>query len=235
MKRRLVFILVFAMALLFCGCCRSHEWVDASYTAPKTCSKCGETEGEALPLDFRGIPFGTSYSEVVEILKNEGIVFEDIYDETYGNGARIYKAYTEKGVVKVAGYYMKIEMSFVSLTNSDAPIEECVFYSATYTSNPITSAANWSGILEKLKGGLTEIYGEHTEGSTWGLNGSNNAHYKWKIGDYTIVLEGKYKPNYKGSEMTVSYTWNYRTDPVYKEAHPETAPTESTAPNYDGL
>ena len=25
-----------------------HEWVDATCTAPKTCSKCGETEGEAL-------------------------------------------------------------------------------------------------------------------------------------------------------------------------------------------
>ena len=26
----------------------AHEWVDATCTAPKTCSKCGETEGEAL-------------------------------------------------------------------------------------------------------------------------------------------------------------------------------------------
>ena len=29
-----------------CGC--KHEWVDATCTAPKTCSKCQETEGEAL-------------------------------------------------------------------------------------------------------------------------------------------------------------------------------------------
>ena len=48
MKRRFVFILVFAMALLLCGCCLSHEWVEASCTAPKTCSKCGETEGEPV-------------------------------------------------------------------------------------------------------------------------------------------------------------------------------------------
>ena len=25
-----------------------HEWIDATYTAPKTCSVCGETDGEPL-------------------------------------------------------------------------------------------------------------------------------------------------------------------------------------------
>lgn len=29
-----------------CGC--SHTWVEATCTTPKTCSECGETEGEAL-------------------------------------------------------------------------------------------------------------------------------------------------------------------------------------------
>ena len=48
MKKRFVFIFGFAFALLLCGCCLSHEWVDASCTAPKTCSKCGKTEGEPL-------------------------------------------------------------------------------------------------------------------------------------------------------------------------------------------
>lgn len=34
------------LSLSACGC--KHEWVEATCTEPKTCSKCGETEGEAL-------------------------------------------------------------------------------------------------------------------------------------------------------------------------------------------
>lgn len=48
MKKRFILILAFAIAVLLCGCCLSHEWVEASCTAPKTCSKCGETEGEPV-------------------------------------------------------------------------------------------------------------------------------------------------------------------------------------------
>lgn len=37
---------ILLMGLYGCGC--KHEWQDATCTEPKTCSKCGETEGEAL-------------------------------------------------------------------------------------------------------------------------------------------------------------------------------------------
>lgn len=33
---------------LFTGCCLSHDWTEADCVTPKTCAKCGETEGEAL-------------------------------------------------------------------------------------------------------------------------------------------------------------------------------------------
>ncbi len=48
MKKKL-FALLLALALLlaFTGCC-SHEWLAATCEAPKTCTKCAETEGEAL-------------------------------------------------------------------------------------------------------------------------------------------------------------------------------------------
>ena len=48
MKRKLP-ALTLALVLLLCftGCC-SHEWYAATCAAPKTCSLCGETEGEAL-------------------------------------------------------------------------------------------------------------------------------------------------------------------------------------------
>ena len=49
MKKKILTIIaaVAAMSILS-GCCLSHEWADATCTAPKTCTKCGETEGEAL-------------------------------------------------------------------------------------------------------------------------------------------------------------------------------------------
>ena len=36
------------LSILFTGCCLSHEWQEATCTNPKTCSKCGKTEGDAL-------------------------------------------------------------------------------------------------------------------------------------------------------------------------------------------
>lgn len=43
----MVLLLLCACLLTACGC--KHEWMDATCEAPKTCTLCGETEGEALP------------------------------------------------------------------------------------------------------------------------------------------------------------------------------------------
>ena len=49
MKRKLsVLILALVCLLAFIGCCFHSEWYAATCTDPKTCAKCGETEGEAL-------------------------------------------------------------------------------------------------------------------------------------------------------------------------------------------
>lgn len=47
-KIALTLALLITLSLALTGCCLSHEWVEATCTEPKTCSKCGETEGEAL-------------------------------------------------------------------------------------------------------------------------------------------------------------------------------------------
>lgn len=50
MKRMsLVVCLTLALTLLLAGCGCEHEWYVATCSAPKTCSLCGEAEGEALP------------------------------------------------------------------------------------------------------------------------------------------------------------------------------------------
>ena len=46
MKKSLVMIMAFIMAMLLCGCRCDHVWENATCTAPKTCKECGATEGE---------------------------------------------------------------------------------------------------------------------------------------------------------------------------------------------
>ena len=47
-KKFLHVIGTFTICFMLTGCCMSHEWKEATCTEPKTCAKCGETEGEAL-------------------------------------------------------------------------------------------------------------------------------------------------------------------------------------------
>lgn len=42
------FIGTLSVCFMLTGCCMSHEWKEATCTEPKTCAKCGKTEGEAL-------------------------------------------------------------------------------------------------------------------------------------------------------------------------------------------
>lgn len=50
--KALSYVVVLAFLLCFVGCAPQHEWVAATCTEPKTCSKCGETEGEPLGHDW---------------------------------------------------------------------------------------------------------------------------------------------------------------------------------------
>ena len=49
MKKSISVLLSFLFCImLLAGCSCRHEWIEASCTAPRTCSKCAVTEGEAL-------------------------------------------------------------------------------------------------------------------------------------------------------------------------------------------
>ena len=55
MKKTICLMLVLCMIIPLCACgepAHEHTWVEATCTEPKTCSECGETEGEALGHDF---------------------------------------------------------------------------------------------------------------------------------------------------------------------------------------
>ena len=47
-KRKIVPIVISVCLLLVLSACCSHKWTGATCTAPKSCTKCGYTEGEAL-------------------------------------------------------------------------------------------------------------------------------------------------------------------------------------------
>lgn len=46
-KKTALMLLLLGVIFLLAACCMKHEWKDATCTEPKTCVKCGETEGEA--------------------------------------------------------------------------------------------------------------------------------------------------------------------------------------------
>lgn len=49
MKKKILYgIITLVVCFMLTGCCVSHEWKEATCTEPKTCSKCGKTEGEPL-------------------------------------------------------------------------------------------------------------------------------------------------------------------------------------------
>lgn len=47
-KKQICMIGIFAVCFMLTGCCMNHEWKEATCTEPKTCTKCGKTEGEAM-------------------------------------------------------------------------------------------------------------------------------------------------------------------------------------------
>ena len=54
-KKKFLYVLLLAYLLLATtSCCWKHEWSEATCTTPKTCLKCGKTEGEPLghKLDY---------------------------------------------------------------------------------------------------------------------------------------------------------------------------------------
>ena len=46
MKKLISFVLALVMVFSMAACGCNHQWQDATCTAPKTCGKCGETDGE---------------------------------------------------------------------------------------------------------------------------------------------------------------------------------------------
>ena len=64
-----------------------HEWVEATYTTPKTCATCGTTEGEPKPIPVPEIISGT-----VDDDNNPVLVWRKLDEAT---GYKVYKSFDE--------------------------------------------------------------------------------------------------------------------------------------------
>lgn len=96
MKKK-VFVLAALLSMtMLTGCCIKHDWQEATCEAPKTCAKCGETEGEALGHVSSGVA-NYQDAEVCEVcgkVLTEALVADF---ETYGlalNGSTEGTAFT---------------------------------------------------------------------------------------------------------------------------------------------
>lgn len=105
MKNRIVLVLclIFLLALSGCGA-HEHTWIEASCTEPRTCSECGETEGEPLGHSWAeatcekaatctvcgetdGAPLGHSWTEYPTV---DAPVTCTVCGETQGNAVSMY-------------------------------------------------------------------------------------------------------------------------------------------------
>lgn len=53
MKKAIAVLILVVLVFSLTGCCLKHEWKDATCTEPKTCAKCGKTEGEPTGHDWK--------------------------------------------------------------------------------------------------------------------------------------------------------------------------------------
>ncbi len=76
----LLMIATLAMSVMLSACGHEHIWTEATCTAPKTCSECGETEGEVLEHTWVEATC-TEEKHCIECGETEGEVLEHTWIE----------------------------------------------------------------------------------------------------------------------------------------------------------
>ena len=87
LKKAILSVLAVVCMVFAAGCACEHVWIDATYSAPKTCEICGKTEGEALVrTDFScdavfDSPANDKVVKYIESITPEGTAPTHSYDE----------------------------------------------------------------------------------------------------------------------------------------------------------
>lgn len=215
----------------------------------------------STPILFRNIPWGSSLTEVKEILKEynvsgssgKGMRTWTVEDYTEGDFAgKYYKAeninihangsFSKK--VEVAGYEASFEMSFAfmpidgHLTHEES---DSALFAARYTINPADVKSAENDLINKL----SSLYGTGTNGKSQSeILGGTTTKTIWNVGGEmkVVLMATDYKDGSLGKdEITISYVWtrgNMLLDNAY-EAETNAAKTQEKKnynnSNTDGL
>lgn len=82
----LVLCLIVVYSMAFTGCGHKHKWNDATYNTPKTCTSCGEIEGESIKdqveseMSSGDYEFAHSWAALARMTKDNS---KDAISETY--------------------------------------------------------------------------------------------------------------------------------------------------------
>ena len=113
MKRKLSVLLLFVVLIMaLTGCCFHKEWSDPTCETPKTCIKCGETEGQ--PLGHIWQPRNTEVPETCSrcaATRGERIITDPRFttaatEEFYG---------TWEGTTKISGKLVSEELASITM------------------------------------------------------------------------------------------------------------------------
>ena len=89
MKKSLAIVLTSAFILgMLTGCCREHQWVEASCSTPKTCVVCGKTEGDPLQHQWSTATCSTPMTcSLCDITQGQTLPHTEGTPATYQSGA----------------------------------------------------------------------------------------------------------------------------------------------------
>lgn len=180
MKNKIILVtlsLLFAFGLT--GCCMSHEWTDATCTVPKTCSKCGETEGEVLNHEWTDATCSAPKTCSI-CAKTEGVALaHELTEANYQQPATCNVCGESEGTTLEADFE-KYNISYVSETDKENPFINSCNSEDKYTNGKI-------------------IYSDYR------IFESDDTHeaqegYEWKCVECTIIFddENAFKHGYAG-------------------------------------
>jgi len=186
MKKLIVLLLALLVIFTINACCLNHDWKDATCTEPKTCTKCGAIEGEALcPFIYRqtgDLLTITDYvlecgGEFVIPEQIDGKVVAAIEERAFSGRNDIVKLTVPETVIAIGEYAFE---NCKNLENVYMPgAADCDFNHTTfYNCSKLTGIDTKSGILTGFNDNVGAIVGTFDKEESVKLQGMNTHPFK---------------------------------------------------------
>ena len=255
MKRKLILLpIICTFAISLNGCGHEHVWVDATCLVPKTCSECGETEGEVA--DHKWVEAScekAKYCDVCGVTDGEPLSHEWL-DATYEEPKTCSLCGLTEGEPLPTPYCIENNITFQNLQDMELPFamdftengqivdiegmwletEKAKFSFGEITSNP----SEMEGYID-----ITIPYQVHFSATVYQDTNIYNGSYGWNltfpkfsVGDYYTGLVVPDRSSYTGrggsdfAEFTKDYEWNGN---VYSIGYSNIEETSSSQSDWD--